>query len=61
MTTSMMAIERAIGMLKASDPAVKVLVGGAPLSPEIARKFGADGYAEDAVCAVQEAAHLIKK
>lgn len=61
MTTSMMAIEKAIGMLKAADPAVKVLVGGAPLSLEIARKFGADGYAEDAVCAVQEAAHLIKK
>jgi methanogenic corrinoid protein MtbC1 len=61
MTTSMMAIEKAIGMLKAADPAVKVLVGGAPLSLEIAKKFGADGYAEDAVCAVQEAGHLIKK
>lgn len=61
MTTSMMAIEKAVGMLKAADPKVKVLVGGAPLNPEIAAKFGADGYAEDAVCAVQEAAHLIKK
>jgi len=48
-------------MLKAADPKVKVLVGGAPLNPEIAAKFGADGYAQDAVCAVQEATHLIKK
>jgi methanogenic corrinoid protein MtbC1 len=61
MTTSMMGIEKAVGMLKAADPKVKVLVGGAPLNPEVAAKFGADGYAQDAVCAVQEAEHLIKK
>ena len=61
MTTSMMAIEKVIKMLKTEDPEVKVLVGGAPLNPEIAAKFGADGYAEDAVCAMQEAGHLIKK
>jgi methanogenic corrinoid protein MtbC1 len=61
MTTSMMAIEKAIGMLKAADPEVKVLVGGAPLSLEIAAKFGADGYAQDAVSAVQAADSLIKK
>ncbi len=61
MTTSMMAIEKAVGMLKAADPTVKVLVGGAPLSLEIARKFGADGYAKDAVCAVREAGLLIKE
>jgi len=61
MTTSMMAIEKVVGMLKAADPEVKVLVGGAPLSLEIGRKFGADGYAEDAVSAVQEAGRLIRK
>jgi len=61
MTTSMIALEKAVAMLKAADPKVKVLVGGAPLNPEIAAKFGADGYAQDAVCAVQEATHLIKK
>jgi corrinoid protein of di/trimethylamine methyltransferase len=61
MTTSMMAIEKVVGMLKAADPEVKVILGGAPLNPEIARKFGADGYAEDAVTAVREAAGLIRK
>jgi methanogenic corrinoid protein MtbC1 len=61
MTTSMMAIEKVVKMLKTEDPEVKVLVGGAPLSLEVARKFGADGYAEDAVSAVREAVHLIKK
>ena len=61
MTTSMMAIEKAVGMLKAADPEVKVLVGGAPLNQEIATKFGADGYAEDAVSAVKQAGRLIRK
>jgi len=36
-------------------------VGGAPLNSEIAANFGADGYAEDAVSAVQEAGRMIKK
>ena len=61
MTTSMMAIEKAVGLLKAADPEVKVLVGGAPLNQEIATKFGADGYAEDAVSAVKQAGRLIRK
>jgi len=61
MTTSMMAIEKAVVMLKAADPGVKVLVGGAPLNSEIVANFGADGYAEDAVSAVQEAGRMIKK
>jgi len=61
MTTSMMAIEKVTGMLKAADPGVKVLVGGAPLNSEIAAKFGADGYAEDAVSAVQEAGRMINR
>jgi methanogenic corrinoid protein MtbC1 len=60
MTTSMMAIEKTVALLKAADPKVKVLVGGAPLNREIAAKFGADGYAEDAVSAVQEAVRMIK-
>ncbi len=61
MTTSMMAIEKVIKMLKTEDPEVKIIVGGAPLNPEIARKFGADSYAADAVSAVREAASLIRK
>lgn len=38
---------------------VKVLVGGAPVTPEVAEKVGADGYAEDCVAAVAEAVRLI--
>jgi len=59
MTTSMMAMKKVIGMLKSAHPGVKVLVGGAPLNSEIAAKFGADGFAEDAVSAVREAGRII--
>jgi methanogenic corrinoid protein MtbC1 len=38
---------------------VKVLVGGAPVSNSWAQEIGADGYAEDAMGAVQLALRLI--
>jgi methanogenic corrinoid protein MtbC1 len=59
MTTSMMAMPKVIKMLKDRDPMLIVMVGGAPLSSEIAKQYGADGYADDAVGAVREAEKLI--
>jgi len=38
---------------------VKVLMGGRPLTEELARKMGADGYAKDAVSAVRVAKRLL--
>jgi methanogenic corrinoid protein MtbC1 len=38
-----------------------VMVGGAPLTVDIARRYGADGYAKDAISAVQEAERLFQK
>jgi methanogenic corrinoid protein MtbC1 len=61
MTTSMLAMPRIIEMVKAKDPKVAVLVGGAPLTREIAKSYGADGYAEDATKAVQEAVRVLGK
>jgi len=60
MTTSMLAMPRVIEMLRAEDPNVKIMVGGAPLTRDIAIQYGADGYAPDAVAAVQEAIKLLK-
>ena len=37
---------------------VKVMVGGAPVTASFAEKIGADGYAEDAISAVQLAMRL---
>lgn len=39
---------------------VRVLVGGAPVTPELAEKLGVDGYAEDCVAAVAEAVKLME-
>jgi len=39
----------------------KVMVGGAPVTQEWAKKIGADGYANDAMAAVEVARDLLKK
>jgi len=36
------------------------MIGGAPVNPEVAEKYGADGYAEDAGTAVDEAIKHLK-
>jgi methanogenic corrinoid protein MtbC1 len=61
MTTTMMAIKKLIPMLKEIDPKTPVIVGGAPLTPQVAQLFGADGYAPDAVSACQVVADLLEK
>jgi len=60
MTTSMMAMPKVVQMVKAQDSNVAVMVGGAPLTREIAMSYGADGYADTAANAVQEATQLVK-
>jgi len=60
MTTTMLGMKTVIDKLKAKNPNVKIMIGGAPLSAEIAEKWGADGYAPDAPNALQEALNMIK-
>jgi methanogenic corrinoid protein MtbC1 len=54
MTTSMLAMPKVIEMIKARNPNVAIVVGGAPLTRDTAKLYGADGYAHSAVNAVQE-------
>jgi methanogenic corrinoid protein MtbC1 len=61
MSTSMMAMQKVIEMLRRESPGVCVMVGGAPLSREIAEKYGADGYAQNAGEAVGEALKMLKR
>lgn len=61
MTTSMMAMPKVIEMLRAANSDVAVMVGGAPLSRDIARSYGADGYADNAGEAVHEAVKMLEK
>ena len=59
MTTSMLAMPKVIELLRAKKPEVIIMLGGAPLNMEIARQYGADGYASDAVSAVHETERLL--
>ena len=61
MTTSMLAMPKVIEMIKKRNPNVKILVGGAPVSSDVADKYGADGYADNAANAVQEAIRMISQ
>jgi methanogenic corrinoid protein MtbC1 len=61
MTTTMMAMKKLIPLLQSCDPKPKILVGGAPLTEQIAQLFGADGYASDAVGACVQADKLMEK
>lgn len=62
LTTTMPSMEATI---KALDVAglreqVKIIVGGAPVTPDYAQQVGADGYAADASRAVTLAKSLVK-
>jgi corrinoid protein of di/trimethylamine methyltransferase len=60
MTTSMLAMPEVIKRLRAKNPNVRIMIGGAPINPDVAAKYGADGYAKTASTAVDEAIQLLK-
>ena len=61
LTTTMSRMKEVIQLLITAGirNEVKVMVGGAPLTDKFAKEIGADGYAPDAVSAVQVAKSLI--
>ena len=59
MTTSMVGMPKVIEKIKAKNPNVMIMIGGAPTSKELADKWGADGYAEDASNALKEAIKMV--
>lgn len=61
MTTSMMAMPKVIKMLRVESPDAAIMVGGAPLSRDIAKNYGADGYADNAGQAVHEALNILNR
>jgi 5-methyltetrahydrofolate--homocysteine methyltransferase len=62
MTTTMLKQKEVIEMLREGGmrDKVKVVVGGAPVTPGWAQEIGADGYAADAVSAANLCRRLIK-
>jgi corrinoid protein of di/trimethylamine methyltransferase len=61
MTTTMMGMKKVIEMIKKKNPDVAIMLGGAPVTKDVADLFGADGYAESAGNAVQEAIKMISQ
>jgi len=63
MTTTMPGMKRTIDLLKSSGmrDKVKVMIGGAPITPQFAQKIGADATGPDAREAVRIAERLIRE
>jgi corrinoid protein of di/trimethylamine methyltransferase len=61
LTTTMLQQKKLIEALKEAGlrDQVKVMVGGAPVTEAYAKEIGADGYAEDAISAVDMAFRLV--
>jgi corrinoid protein of di/trimethylamine methyltransferase len=59
MTTTMVGMKKVIEDIKKKNPNVKIMIGGAPVSHDIAEKWGADGYAPDANNALKDAINMI--
>jgi corrinoid protein of di/trimethylamine methyltransferase len=61
MTTTMLGMKKVIKMIKEKNPNVAIMLGGAPVTKEVANLFGADGYAESAGNAVSEGIKMIAR
>ena len=55
MTTTVPAMEKTIALIKKELPGVRVMVGGAVLTEDYAKRIGADYYAKDAMGSVRVA------
>jgi methanogenic corrinoid protein MtbC1 len=59
MTTTMLGMRSIIKMIRERNPKAKIMIGGAPVSEQVATMFGADGYAKDATNALKDAIAMI--
>jgi 5-methyltetrahydrofolate--homocysteine methyltransferase len=58
-TSTLPALKRVVEDVRAKSPETKVLIGGAPVTPELVAVYGADRYAGDAIEAVRVADELL--
>lgn len=59
MTTTMMGMKKAIQIIRERNPHVAIMLGGAPLTPEIVQLFGGDGYAQTVSGVLDEAVRML--
>lgn len=59
LTTTMPAMRETVKAIREAGLKVKIVIGGAPITPEYAKEIGADGFAPDAGSAVDTAMALV--
>ena len=59
LTTTMPNMRGVVEAVRAANLSTRVVIGGAPITPEFAEQIGADGYAPDAGSAVDLARSLL--
>ena len=61
LTTTMPAMKATVAALNGSKARgrIKIMVGGAPITPEFCKEIGADAYTPDAASAAQKAKELV--
>ncbi|MBI5605846.1 MAG: cobalamin B12-binding domain-containing protein, partial [Deltaproteobacteria bacterium] len=61
LSNTMLGMNNVIKMIKDKNPNVAIMLGGAPVTKDVANLFGADGYAESAGNAVAEGIKMIAR
>lgn len=61
MTTTMMEMKKVISRVRAERPECLIMIGGAPVTRDIAAMFGADGFAASAGTVVSEAINMMAR
>ncbi len=61
MTTTMLGMKKVVSMIKEKNPNAMIMLGGAPVTTDVASLYGADGYAESAGNAVTEAINMVSR
>ena len=59
MTSTMMGMKKAVKIIKEKKLNAAIMLGGAPITKDVAKLFGAGGYADSAVKAVSEGTKLV--
>ncbi len=59
LTMTMPAMAEAVALLREKCPGMKIMVGGAPITDDFARRIGADGFSIDAPGAVDMARRFL--
>jgi len=61
MTTTMGQMPKVIKTIRDKNPNCKILVGGAPITSDIAKDYGADAYGKDTADSIQQGIRLMSE